>query len=100
MRAGSPESAEKYARVVLDDVSISEAERLDALSLVAAATEGQGRLAEAIDILEPLVDELDKNESIELWLTCQIMLLRCYKEVGDFDQAVDLGRESTRARIE
>lgn len=94
LRAGNPESAEKYARVVLDDSSISEAERLDALSLVAAATEGQGRVSDAIDILEPLVEELDADQTRQLWLSCQIMLLRCYKDVGDFNHAVDLGERA------
>ncbi|MGH3423985.1 MAG: helix-turn-helix domain-containing protein [Nocardioidaceae bacterium] len=94
LRAGNPESAEKYARKVLEDSACSENERLDALSLIAAATEGQGRLDEAIDILESLIAELDADETRELWLSCQVMLSRCYMDVGDLGHAIDLGERA------
>ncbi|MGH3500997.1 MAG: helix-turn-helix domain-containing protein [Nocardioidaceae bacterium] len=94
LRAGSPESAEKYARAVVSDSHCSESERLDALQVIAAATEGQGRLDEAIDVLEPLVEELDSDVTRELWLSCQVMLCRCYRDAGDLDHAIGLGERA------
>lgn len=96
LQAGEPRSAEKYARVVLEDPGCSETHRLDALALLAEATEHQGRLDEAIDILEPLVDELDADETRQLWLSAQIMLCRCYKDIGDLGHAIDLGEKALR----
>ncbi|MFY0406360.1 helix-turn-helix domain-containing protein [Solicola sp. PLA-1-18] len=96
IRAGNPASAEKYARLVLDDVGVDESERLDALSLLAAATEGQGDLVGAIAIGEDLATQLDPDVTRELWLSTQVMLLRCYKDAGDMDLAIDLGERAMR----
>ncbi|MFY0406358.1 helix-turn-helix domain-containing protein [Solicola sp. PLA-1-18] len=97
IRAGNPASAEKYARIVLDDSLLGESERLEALALLAAATEGQGRVEEAIEILEGLQAALDPDETRELWLSVQSMLLRCYKQCGDLDHAVSLGERALAA---
>ncbi|MDO9377801.1 MAG: helix-turn-helix transcriptional regulator [Nocardioidaceae bacterium] len=97
IRAGNPVSAEKYARIVLDDAHLAESDRLDALSLLAAATEGQGRLVEAIGILEDLQDQLDPAVTRELWMSTQAMLMRCYKQTGDLDHAVSLGERALSA---
>ncbi|MDO9377799.1 MAG: helix-turn-helix transcriptional regulator [Nocardioidaceae bacterium] len=96
IRAGNPASAEKYARLVLDDVGVGEHERLEALSLLASATEGQGDLRGAIAIGEQLQGELDPDVTRELWTSTQIMLLRCYKDAGDLDLAIDLGERAMR----
>lgn len=94
LRAGEPDSADHYARAVLEDPACSSRHRIDALLLVAAASEARGRLDEAIDILEPLVDELDCDRTRELWRSCQVMLCRCYKDVGDLGHAIDLGERA------
>ena len=94
LRAGGPDSAERYARAVLDDSACSTRQRIDALIVVAAALEALGRLDEAIDVLEPLVEELDSEKTRELWRSCQVMLCRCYKDVGDLGHAIDLGERA------
>jgi len=94
VRAGEPESAEQYARAVLNHADCTEGHRIDALLLVAAAAEAQGRLEEAIGVLEPLVDELDSDRTGELWRSCQVMLCRCYKDIGDLGHAIDLGERA------
>lgn len=94
LRAGSPGSAEKYARAVIADADCSGANRLEALSILAAAAEQQGRLTEAIDVLEPLVKELSPEETRELWGSCQLMLCRCYKDVGDLSRAIACGEDA------
>lgn len=94
LRAGGPDSAEQYARGVLEDPACCGRHRIDALLVVAAATEAQGRLDEAIDVLEPLMDELDGDKTRELWRSCQVMLCRCYKDVGDLGHAIDLGERA------
>ena len=94
LRAGEPGSAERYARGVLADDARSEDQRVDASFLVAAAAEAQGRLDEAIDVLEPLLEELDSDRTRELWQSCQVMLCRCYKDAGDLGHAIDLGERA------
>jgi tetratricopeptide (TPR) repeat protein len=98
LRAGSAESAEKYARAVLDDPARTESHRLDALVVLAGAAESLGRLDDAIDILEPLVAELDASQTRELWQQCQVMLCRCYKHSGDLAHAIDLGERVLASR--
>ncbi|MDQ3615525.1 MAG: helix-turn-helix domain-containing protein [Actinomycetota bacterium] len=94
MCAGEPGSAQQYARAVLNDTACSVGHRIDALMLVAAAAEAQGLLDEAIGVLEPLVDELDSDRTREMWRSCQVMLCRCYKDVGDLGHAIDLGERA------
>lgn len=94
LRAGSPDSAEQYARSVLAEGAISERHRNDAMFLVASAAEAQGRLDEAIEILEPLLERLDSDNTRELWRSCQVMLCRCYKDAGDLGHAIDLGERA------
>ncbi|HET7387782.1 MAG TPA: helix-turn-helix transcriptional regulator [Nocardioidaceae bacterium] len=91
LRSGNAESAEKSARAVLRDPARSSAQRLEALATLAGAVEAQGKLTEAIDVLEPLLEELDADQTRELWRSCQVMLCRCYKESGDLAHAIDLG---------
>jgi tetratricopeptide (TPR) repeat protein/DNA-binding XRE family transcriptional regulator len=91
LRAGNAASAETSARAVLREPTRTESQRHDALIVLAGAFEAQGRLEKAIDVLEPLLEVLDSDATRELWQTCQVTLCRCYKEVGDFAHAIDLG---------
>jgi tetratricopeptide (TPR) repeat protein/DNA-binding XRE family transcriptional regulator len=91
LRSGNAASAETSARAVLREPTRTESQRHDALIVLAGAFEAQGRLEKAIDVLEPLLDELDSDATRELWHTCQVTLCRCYKEVGDLAHAIDLG---------
>lgn len=93
LRAGNPSSAHKHASEVIR-ADCSPEQRLEALSVMAAAAEAQGNLDEAIDILEPLLKEIDAESSRELWRSCQVMLCRCYKDAGDLAHAIDLGERA------
>jgi tetratricopeptide (TPR) repeat protein len=90
-KAGNAESAEKYARGVLEDDGATERQRHEASMTLAEAAEMQGNLDQAIDILEPLIEEVDTDRTREMWRSCQVMLCRCYKDVGDLAHAIDLG---------
>lgn len=94
VKAGNAESAEKYARGVLGEEGATERQRHEATMTLAEAFEIQGQLDEAIDILEPLVEELDKEQTRQMWRSCQVMLCRCYKDVGDLAHAIDLGTQA------
>lgn len=94
IHAGNAESAEKYARGVLEDANCTGRQRHEALLTMAECAEMRGDLDKAIDLLEPLVDELDSDRTRELWGTAQIMLCRCYKDAGDLAHAVDLGERA------
>jgi tetratricopeptide (TPR) repeat protein len=94
VKAGNAESAEKYARGVLADEGCTERQRHEASMTLAEALEMQGYLDQAIDILEPLVDELDKDHTREMWRSCQVMLCRYYKDAGDLAHAIDLGERA------
>jgi tetratricopeptide (TPR) repeat protein len=94
VKAGNAESAEKYARSVLNDQGCTERQRHEASVTLAEAAEIQGNLDEAIDILEPLVEELDTDRTREMWRSCQVMLCRYYKDVGDLAHAIDLGERA------
>ncbi|HET8604908.1 MAG TPA: helix-turn-helix domain-containing protein [Marmoricola sp.] len=94
VHAGNAESAETYARAVLADGGCTDRQRHEALLTLAEAAEVQGNLERAIDILEPLVDELDSDRTREMWRAAQVMLCRCYKDVGDLAHAIDLGERA------
>jgi len=94
VKAGNAESAEKYARAVLGDQNCTERQRHEALMTLAEAAEVRGDLDAAIDVLEPLISELDSDKTRELWRSCQVMLCRCYKDVGDLAHAIDLGERA------
>lgn len=94
VKAGNAESAEKYARGVLADEGCTERQRHEASMVLAEAMEVRGDLDAAIDILEPLVAELDVEKTRELWRSCQMMLCRCYRDAGDLSHAIDLGERA------
>lgn len=100
MRAGEPDSAASYAQVVADDPEASDTQRRDARIVLAGSAEASGRLDEAIEILEPLVQQLDAGADRELWRSCQVMLCRCYKDVGDLEHAVELGERALVSETE
>lgn len=94
IHAGNAESAEKYARSVLQDDGCTERQRHEALLTLAESVEMRGDLDQAIDILEPLLSELDVAKTRGLWRTCQVMLCRCYRDAGDLAHAIDLGERA------
>jgi tetratricopeptide (TPR) repeat protein len=94
IKAGDAASADKYATAVLADPSCANRQRYEALLISAEAAEVRGDLDAAIDILEPLVDEVDTEETRDVWRACQIMLCRCYKASGDLGHAIDLGERA------
>jgi tetratricopeptide (TPR) repeat protein len=60
-----------------------------ALAGRAAALESAGRLQQAIGVLEPLREQAHPGGP--QWMHTVIALIRCYREIGDLDRAVDLG---------
>jgi tetratricopeptide (TPR) repeat protein len=70
----------------------------EALAGHAAALEAVGRLQEAIGVLEPLREQSDPGSP--KWMRTVIALVRCYREVGDLDRAVDLGEAALAALAE
>ena len=60
-----------------------------ALSGQAAALEAAGQLQQAIAVLEPLREQAYPGGP--RWMYAVIALVRCYRELGDLDRAVDLG---------
>jgi tetratricopeptide (TPR) repeat protein len=98
LRAGNAASAETSARAVLREPTRTESQRHDALIVLAGAFEAQGRLEKAIDVLEPLLEELDSDETRELWQTGQVTLCRCYREIGDLAHAIDLGERALNSK--
>ncbi|HEY6934445.1 MAG TPA: helix-turn-helix domain-containing protein [Marmoricola sp.] len=94
VHAGNAESAERYARSVLSDPGCTDRQRHEALMTLAEAAESRGDLDRAIDLLEPLVEELDSDKTREMWRTAQVMLCRCYKVSGDLAHAIDLGERA------
>src|SRR4051794_4098279 len=61
--------------------------------LLARAVEAQGRLDDAIRLLEDLVASPDESS-----LAPYIVLCRCYREAGDLGRSIDIG-ESVLARL-
>jgi len=61
----------------------------------AAALEAGGRLQQAIGVLEPLLEQAQPGGA--RWVKTVIALLRCYREIGDLDRAVDLGEAALAA---
>jgi tetratricopeptide (TPR) repeat protein len=94
VKAGNAESAAEYSRAVLSSSGATERQRYEAMLTLAEAYEVQGDLEAAIDVLEPLVDELNTDRTREQWRVCQIMLCRCYRDLGDLAHAIELGERA------
>jgi len=97
LQSGQAASAEARAQGLLEDVLATTDEHLEAKALLAAAVELQGRPHEAIGILEPLVEELQQSSWQSLWISTHLALCRCYRDVGDYAHAIDLGERAMRA---
>src|SRR5690625_1427559 len=97
LQSGQAASAEARAQGLLEDVLATTDEHLEAKALLAAAVELQGRPHEAIGILEPLVEELQQSSWQSLWSSTHLALCRCYRDVGDYAHAIDLGERAMRA---
>lgn len=98
--AGEPERAEiEFARLVAEAEDAGDPElTAQALSGQAAALEAEGRLQQAIAILEPLRERADPGGP--RWMQTVIALMRCYRESGDLSRAVDLGEAALAALTE
>ncbi|MGH9100305.1 MAG: helix-turn-helix domain-containing protein, partial [Acidimicrobiales bacterium] len=95
--AGEPEQAEtEFAGLVVAAEEAGDPELVaQARSGYAAALEAQGRLQHAIGILEPLREQAEPGGP--RWMQAVIALVRCYRNVGDLDRAVDLGEAALTA---
>jgi transcriptional regulator with XRE-family HTH domain len=60
----------------------------------AGSLEGLGRLEEAIEALEELREQAERDPSRSSWLPSVISLARCYHAVGDLGQAIALGERA------
>lgn len=61
----------------------------------AVVLEAAGRLQQAIGVLEPLREQAHTGGP--RWMHTVIALIRCYREMGDLDRAVDLGESALAA---
>jgi len=91
LRAGQSEEARAQASTILGRLAklpgtTDEVRR--AQYIHGCALEGEGRFEEAIHELESLA-RLEIRDT--LWLRTLIGLSRCYREIGDFDTAIDVG---------
>lgn len=95
--AGEPsEAATAFARLEAEAHDAGDADLVSqALLGRASALEVTGRLHDAIACLEPL-RELSAPGS-ERWMRAVISLLRCYRETGDLNRAVDVGERALDA---
>jgi transcriptional regulator with XRE-family HTH domain len=98
--AGEPERAElEFSRLAVAAEDAGDQELVaQALSGQAAALEAEGRLQQAIGILEPLKERAEPGGP--RWMQTVIALMRCYRESGDLSRAVDLGEAALTALTE
>ncbi|HET7311005.1 MAG TPA: helix-turn-helix domain-containing protein [Mycobacteriales bacterium] len=91
LHSGDAVEAERLLRALLDDKSLPLGHlRPDAEFSLARAMETQGRLDDAIHVLERLRANADVAEPLEV----AIALSRCYRESGDLSRAVDVGEQA------
>ena len=90
LESGQHLEAEARAREAVDRARIGSQEELvfRGRYLAARALEGQGNMDDAILELEPLVSS---RQGGLLRVKCAIALSRCYRESGDFTQAIEVG---------
>jgi transcriptional regulator with XRE-family HTH domain len=90
LESGQHLEAEARAREAVDRATTGSQDELvfRGRYLVARALEGQGNMDDAILELEPLVAS---RQGGLLRIKCAIALSRCYRESGDFSQAIEVG---------
>ncbi|MFD3779222.1 helix-turn-helix domain-containing protein [Streptomyces sp. NPDC058612] len=92
LRNGDPETALATYTAVRDKAARAgqESIRLTAEYGVAQALEHAGRLEEATDRYQALLDHAGYGQSLVPRLTVAVALCRCYRETGDLAHAIDL----------
>jgi len=91
LHSGETEEAERLLRVMVEDAAgLLGQLRLDAEFALARALEAQGKLDDAIHVLERLRGHVDVPNPLEV----AIALSRCYRESGDLSRAVDIGERA------
>ena len=91
LHSGDVEEAERLLRALIDDASVPLGHlRVEAEFSRARALETQGRLDDAIHVLEKLRADRDAPQPLEV----AIALSRCYRESGDLSRAIDVGEQA------
>jgi tetratricopeptide (TPR) repeat protein len=90
LETGQHLEAETQAREAVDRASVASQDELvfRGRFIIARALEGQGSIDDAILELEPLVSS---RQGGVLRIKCAIALCRCYRDSGDFGQAIEVG---------
>ncbi|MGW4562938.1 helix-turn-helix domain-containing protein [Streptomyces sp. NPDC004561] len=92
LRNGDPKTALNTYAAVRDEAAEAgkDAVRLSAEYGVAQALEYDGRLEEAADRYQALLDHAGYGQSLIPRLAVAVALCRCYREMGDLAHAIDL----------
>jgi len=91
LHTGDPVEGERQLRALVDDPSVPlGALRTDVEFALARALEMQGRLDEAIHVLERLRADAHVLNPLEV----AISLSRCYRESGDLSRAIDVAERA------
>jgi transcriptional regulator with XRE-family HTH domain len=90
LETGQHLEAETQAREAVDRASVASQDELvfRGRFIIARALEGQGSIDDAILELEPLVSS---RQGGVLRIKAAIALCRCYRDCGDFGQAIEVG---------
>jgi tetratricopeptide (TPR) repeat protein/DNA-binding XRE family transcriptional regulator len=90
LETGQHLEAESQAREAVERARVASQDELvfRGRYIVARALEGQGSVDDAILELEPLVHS---RQGGVLRIKCAIALCRCYRNSGDFNQAIEIG---------
>jgi len=93
LHSGEAAEAERLLRALIEDASVPLGHlRVDAEFSLARSLEIQGRLDDAIHVLEGLRADRDVPQPLDV----AIALSRCYRESGDLSRAIDVGDKGMR----
>lgn len=94
LRSGDAVDAATHARDVVAELKAHSHDRVlrRAQWLLARALESQGRLQEALELLEKLRRESGGEPEPDV----AIVMCRCYREAGDLNRSIDIGERALR----
>ena len=91
LHSGDAAEAERLLRALIEDAVVPLGDlRGEAEFSLARALEIQGRLDDAIHVLERLRADREQPQPLEV----AIALSRCYRETGDLSRAIDVGEQA------
>lgn len=100
MQHGEVKEAYDKLTELIGDPGLNDEQQREVLLGRARALELIGDLNGALDILTELAEQARRAPAAYPWLDVAIVIARCYREVGDFAMAIQIGEEALRSAAE